>query len=887
MFPTADSEDISQVTSLNEKQSLISDVRDTTDNSQTTKPYYIRELTFNMLIKEMIFCIALALTTYGAIHSAPSKVSKHPQATKFFSADSVVTDWYRGQLSKALTTVNLADVSFIMYYAPWDAESQFVRGEFEMAANVLSDRVHFAAINCWNPGSECRLQHNKIPSWPILMAYTVNSRGVLYKGPRDAHSMVNFLELIMKPLEKISSTEDVVHLLSIYDAVAIGYTPLTDTSRYYNIWYNVALKSREFDTLGEICFGVVTSAELAADLGVENLPNARLMLWNDTKKFKTDVDNRSWNESTLVRWVLENFSQPAVRMIPLWKKSFSFVRFSDGNPILILFTPLNPLYEQLPSYALLREVAMEYRSCKSNASYQWITELIKLQQVQRLIYQQKNVMKFCQEYKFKNTERKSSKLYKKGIVSNNNKYPWNNVTQKNEKNGLFDFILKQGVEMSNMMQSGIDNTPLWSSLSILNECNAKFLPAEKSFYENFEKCHGLQESINMETEQNEDENVETTMLPHEDDVLSPENLIQDSVKHFCRLMKFANQLGPQIMPAKVTSGNITHIHGLSCATNSSLYIAVVDSVQNHHFAEALGIDITKKKDMTSVVILDSKVGSQYVLSEDYSAKSIREFIFNFTQNTLKRSLRSHVADAVHTHYYNVGIVRDGHVINITDLTSHSFRKFIRTPGTVSLVAVCGGSCGAHVSRALWGAARLLQRCGVRARPARLDAARHDLPTHLDAHVYPALLVFVPDGNGEADSRAYPVESRVTVSGLVALALRSLDAPVHLRVRLALCAQRVNMERKACIRDLREHITTMIGRNLKYWRRTGDRDLKDSLYKRLQHLNKLSLYMGLLHTTDLKDDNPKLKLLLDSIEALSNVWKIDISMLRKNATNQTR
>lgn len=46
-------------------------------------------------------------------------------------------------------------------------------------------QVHFAAINCWNPGSECRLQHNKIPSWPILVAYTVTSRGVLYKGETE------------------------------------------------------------------------------------------------------------------------------------------------------------------------------------------------------------------------------------------------------------------------------------------------------------------------------------------------------------------------------------------------------------------------------------------------------------------------------------------------------------------------------------------------------------------------------------------------------------------------------------------------------------------------------------------------------------------------------
>lgn len=76
-----------------------------------------------------------------------------------------------------------------------------------------------------------------------------------------------------------------VFKMSYLQAVAVGYTPLTDTSKYYNIWYTVALKSREADTLGEICFAAVTSEELAAELGVESVPNARLMLWNDTKVY--------------------------------------------------------------------------------------------------------------------------------------------------------------------------------------------------------------------------------------------------------------------------------------------------------------------------------------------------------------------------------------------------------------------------------------------------------------------------------------------------------------------------------------------------------------------------------------------------------------------------
>ncbi|XP_034830385.1 thioredoxin domain-containing protein 11 [Maniola hyperantus] len=891
MFSTADSEDnITQGTSFKRKPSLpsTSNERDSPESSQVVKQNINRDLTLNMLVKEFVFCIALALTTYGALHNAPTKVSKVPQAVRFFYSDSVVTDWYRGQLSNALASIHSEDVSFVMYYAPWDAESQYVRGEFDKAANILSDRVHFAAINCWNPGSECRLQHSKIPSWPILVAYTVTSRGVLYKGPRNAESMVNFLELIMRPLQKISNTEDLVNLLSICDAVAVGFTPLTDTSRYYNIWYNVALKSYEFDTIGEICFAAVTSAELASDLGVESIPNARLMLWNDTKEYKPEDNKQSWNETFLVNWVLENFAQPVARIIPMWKKSFNFERYADGNPMLILFTPLNPIYEQLPSYTLLREVAMEYYNCKNNGSNQWTSELIKLQQVQRQLYQKKNFLKFCQEYKFKKPVKKQSLHYRK-VVSHNNKYPWNNVTQKNQKASMVNFLLKQGMTLSKLIENSNDDSALWSDLGFLEHCGesaSHSLPAEKSFYENYEKCQSFEEQLNGDLEM-EQEDVETTMLPYEDDPLSAENLMQENVKHFCRLMQFANKISPPVSPAKVSNGNVTHLHGLACDTNYTLHMIAVDSIRNYHFAEALGVDIKNRKDMTAAVILDSRYESQYVLSGEYSAKSVRDFISNFTQQRLKRTLRSRIDDAKHTHYFGSGAGtepdgKDENAVHITDLTTHTFRKFVTTPGTVSLVAVCGGGCGALVARALAHAARLLRASGVRARAARLDALRHDLPWQYTAHAYPTLLVFPAHRGGEAESRAFPSGERVSGSGVVALALRSLGAPTHLRVSLALCAPpTLSSERKACLKDVREHVTTLISRNLKYWRRTQVRELRDCLFRRLQHLHDVALHISLLHITDLSQNNAKQKTLLKSLDNLSKNWNIDESILRKN------
>ncbi|XP_075973532.1 thioredoxin domain-containing protein 11 [Anticarsia gemmatalis] len=896
MFPTADTEDISQVTSLTTKSGAASDAQDSVENTQVATQQSNRELTLNMLIKEMVFCIALALTTYGALHNTPTKISKHPQAIRFFKSDSIVRDWYRGQLSSALAGVNRADVSFVMYYAPWDAESQYVRGEFEKAALVLKDRVLFSAINCWNPGSECRLQNNKIPSWPILMVYTTISRGVLYKGPRDAYSMVNFLELMMRPLKRVSSSEDLVNLLSYCDAVAVGYTPLIDTSKYYNVWYTVALKIREADTLGEICFASVTSEELAVDLGVESVPNARLMLWNDTKEYiSRDGDIQAWNDSSLMQWILENFSQPVQRIVPMWRKAFSFEKYVDGNPILMLFTPLNPLYEQLPAYALLREVAMEYYNCKNNDSSQWTSELVKLQQVQRLLYQQKNFTKFCQEFKFKAPVKKHS-IFKKEVESQNNKYPWYNTTQKNQKSGVFNFLLKRGFTMSKDMESVDDNSQILSMLDWLQECSLKTLPAERSFYENYDQCQTFEENFVYEPViSTAQEEIETTMLPLEDDPLSPDNLIQDGVKHFCKIMRFAMEFGPSILTGSQSDErhNMTQIHGLSCAHNFSLHMIAVDSVRNHHFAESLGIDISNKKDMTAVVILDSKHESQYLLSEDYNAKSIREFIYNFTSKKLKRSLRTHVDDAAHTHYFGsdgateqMGISGDS--VHITDLTTRTFRRIVRTPGTMTIVCVCGGACSALTSRALLSAARLLASTGLVLRAARLDALRHDLPWHYTVQHYPTILVFTSRRPGEADSKSYPSGERVTAAGVVALALRSLPAPEHLRVRLVLCSAVQNYnERKTCLRDIKEHVTTLIGRNLKYWRRAQDRELREALLKRLQHLHTLSFHISLFHITDLNANSVKQTLLLNTLSVLSKNWNIDISVLSKNATTSSQ
>jgi hypothetical protein len=83
--------------------------------------------------------------------------------------------------------------------------------------------------------------------------------------------------------------------------------------------------------------------------------------------------------------------------------------------------------------------------------------------------------------------------------------------------------------------------------------------------------------------------------------------------------------------------------------------------------------------------------------------------------------------------------------------------------------------------------------------------------------------------------------------------------------------------------MREHVTSVISRNLKYWRRTEQKALKDAFLKRLQHLRQVSLKLSLLHISDLNGKSDMQINLLNSLSAMSKSWDIDISLLRKNAS----
>lgn len=143
---------------------------------------------------------------------------------------------------------------------------------------------------------------------------------------------------------------------------------------------------------------------------------------------------------------------------------------------------------------------MEYYNCKGNESDQWITELVKLQQVQRLLYQQRDAKKFCDEYKFKKVPLKLS-IVKKEVISHYNKYPWNNVTHKNQRsklNSLYNFLFKRGLDVTKSFDSSGGKVDVRSD-PLLEECSTNIFPAEKSYYEN-DQCQRFEAQLQVEEE---------------------------------------------------------------------------------------------------------------------------------------------------------------------------------------------------------------------------------------------------------------------------------------------------------------------------------------------------------------------------------------------------
>ncbi|XP_044758505.1 thioredoxin domain-containing protein 11 [Coccinella septempunctata] len=754
------------------------------------KNKYINKMLYVM--KEFLIMVVVAIA-YAAITNEPPKIGKSPAAYRFFSDNPYVTDWYRGEMSDAIMQARSNDISFVMFYAPWDSESQHARKEFQIAARYMQQEVTFVAVNCWQPGSECRTQNSKVQKWPVLIAYPTHGRGIQYNGPLIAVHMMAFLKRLISPFTNIESTVIRHQILPQYDAIVWGNVNAAPSSRDFIVFYQIALRLLETYPLQDI--GVTIEPQSSYP------PQIRIYNWNETLIYPES----EWEVEPIFNWIMKNVQYATRWISPSGSKSMSLSHYLQPGPALILFTPRNPIVIHNDFYSMLKEIAYDYNFCGDNFNIKSAEFALKWYRRDKYL-QQLKLIEGCRLKKFKIKRITSTKLWSNTTVCFENKYDTENVQQNEDS--MIDY---------------------YGSMKHLCAHFLKDLDRDQN------------ESIEHNTAKIGNILYKTSKWSDVSDYRSPENLRNYLSRETCRLFQIAQDYQPLHFSKElydyVEGFNIT---GFKCNTNKTLNFIAMDSLYYHHYAEKLGVDLFQRPNKTALVILDDKMESHYIMSDDITETNVKKFIYNYSRGSLKRALSSlATVKSENTHSYpkNRLCSYEDAKFCVRELSAINFLETISQTNKAVIIfyyskqcSFCNGISYRFLTVAkYWSSMEELLF-------ARVDGDLNLLPWEYTMEIYPTILI-IPANQG-SESRVFPMDMPITLENLIGFILTNLQPCLKLEAMWTLCHKaKFNPDIVECISSLRLQISQVIEKSLQEWR-TSNQDGKAQLSLKLQHLHNL-------------------------------------------------
>lgn len=563
--------------------------------------------------KELVFIFAFLLTTFALQNNSP-KISRPVAPNPFFARGSLVEDYYYGHLSAAQTKVGLSELSFVFYYAPWSQESRHARSAYEHVSRLFYKEAYFAAINCWQPGSECRHQYSKISQWPILMAYQRNGFGIQYqKNLWTDGALTKFVNSLINPFERLITPEDLMDMMTARDCVVVAFLDMELYPRHFKSFERTALKFIERDPFNEVGFGIVIGRTVT-EFGVNKVPTLRAYMWNETIEYD---GNFTWSSKDIVSWIFKNIHQVTVQLSPPGTKSSSIAPYIKQGPVLILFTPRNLYLDIADSYVMLRQLGMQYYNCKDD---EWVNEVAQDFLFQRRIENRenfKNLQKECREITndYQNFQKCSSSV--------------STVSYVNVLNSSKNFEKHKNVESF----CGIDEMKMKN----------KGVECEEDFYNNkySNKANKKQDTY------------QTSMLDNSEDDNSPESIKNYNFRRQCEMLRQAERKSDILFIDDLDSYPLELIKGLGCKSNKTFTLISMDSNNFHTFAERLGVDILEMENKTVAMIMDQEYESTYLLDEPVNLNSLSRFLYTYHRGGIKRFLRTNSIQYEHTHFFDI------------------------------------------------------------------------------------------------------------------------------------------------------------------------------------------------------------------------------------------
>ncbi|KAL9904845.1 thioredoxin domain-containing protein 11 isoform 1-T6 [Glossina fuscipes fuscipes] len=210
------------------------------------------------------------------------------------------------------------EISGIFYYTSWNEESVKSLKVYDDVAYYYSSYVYFAAVNCWHLACNCTHAHmttvgsGSPNKWPtLIMHYGTNGKKQLqYNGDWNFSALCQFLNNVLKPLERVHSADELQDVKLQADVLILGLfkEAFCDEYKQYSA---AALKWLETDPLRSYRFAVILGNNTFPDFfNVEDKKVPRLDYLTMTKSVKSfsGVGDLTWNVSSIISWLHDEFN---------------------------------------------------------------------------------------------------------------------------------------------------------------------------------------------------------------------------------------------------------------------------------------------------------------------------------------------------------------------------------------------------------------------------------------------------------------------------------------------------------------------------------------------------------------------------------------------------
>ncbi|XP_034878177.1 thioredoxin domain-containing protein 11 isoform X2 [Mirounga leonina] len=522
----------------------------------------------------------------------------------------------------------------------------------------------------------------------------------------------------------------------------------------YLTFFTSALHSLKKDYLGTVRFGVITNKHLAKLVSLVHSGSVYLHRhFNTSLVFRREAVN--YTAENIHKWALENREALLRWLRPHGGKSLLLNNELKKGPALLVFLPFNPLAESHPLIDEITEVALEYNNCHGD------------QVVERLLQHLRRVDTpvFRPLVPEPPAQLPEPPLITASPCCNTVVLPqWHSVSRTHNVCELCVNQSAGGVRPSSVgmpqcsffeMAAALDSFYLkeqtfYHVASDSIECS-NFL----SFYSPFSYYTACCRTINRAV---------TGFIDSGQGVFETPTIAFSSLEKKCEAdppgsvphIEENRYLFPEV---DVSSTNFT---GLSCRTNKTLNIYLLDSNLFWLYAERLGApSATRVKEFATIV--DVKEESHYILDPKQALMkfTLESFIQNFS--VLYSPLKRHLIGSDSAQYPSQHL--------ITEVTTDTFWEVVLQKQDVLLLyyAQWCGFCPSlnHIFIQL---ARLLPTDTFTV--ARIDVSQNDLPWEFMVDRLPTVLFF--PCNRKDRSVKYPEDLPITLPNLLRFILHHSD-----------------------------------------------------------------------------------------------------------------